>query len=129
VAKFSTDANIPQSFAGFLRAGNHDVTTARQLGLTTAPDDKHLLEAAMAGRILITHDEEDFVLLHGAWRRWTSAWGIDRTAQHAGILVLPQISVSLHGWLVQNIERLLAARPSLANELHLWDGVKWVQKP
>jgi uncharacterized protein DUF5615 len=129
VAKFSIDANIPASFAGFLQASGHDVMTARQLGLTDAPDDKHLLMAAMAGRILITHDEEDFILLQGAWLRWTYAWGIHATTQHAGILVLPQISITLHGWLVQTIERLLAARLSLANELHLWDGVQWVQKP
>ena len=71
-----------------LRAESHDVLTARQAGRAAASDAEQLLWASDEGRTLVTHNEDDFELLHDAWARWSSAWGVD--ARHAGIIVIPQ---------------------------------------
>ena len=61
---------------------------ARVLGREGSTDDEQLLVASQDGRILVTHSEQDFILLHYTWQRWAAAWGV--TAQHAGILIVPQ---------------------------------------
>ncbi len=129
MASFATDADIPLGLAHLLQASGHDVVTAHQLRLTGASDDVHLLTAAEQGRALITHNEKDFLLLQRAWLRWSVAWGVQPRPQHAGILVLPQIPATQYAWLVQAIERLIASRPSLANELHAWRHTYWQQLP
>src|SRR5262245_59716247 len=101
----------------------------KQLRLSDAPDDKILFEAARLGRVVLTHDEEDFLLLDRAWRRWSSGWNVQPLPQHAGILLLPTIKVTLRGYVSQEIHHLLIARPSLANEVHAWQQTQWVQKP
>jgi hypothetical protein len=129
MARFHVDANVAIPFADLLSAQGHDVATARQLSLANAPDDKHLLDAAQANRVVITHNEKDFILLHGAWRRWSAAWGIAAITQHAGILVLPVESRTRSRGQVTAIERLVADRGSLVNELHVWRSTVWEHYP
>ena len=130
MAKFHTDEHISQAFADALTARGHDVATTYRLRLSKAPDDKHLLVAAQAGRILITHNEVDFELLHRAWMRWRDAWSIRSTTAHAGILVLPaHHPISLYGYLIQAIERLIGDRRLLTDEMHVWQNTQWKQIP
>ncbi|MCC7106519.1 MAG: DUF5615 family PIN-like protein [Chloroflexi bacterium] len=69
-------------------AGKHDVTTARDLGLARSPDPQQLLRAASEAWPLVTHNRDDYIMLHDAWVRWTSAWHI--TPRHSGILIILQ---------------------------------------
>jgi len=75
VASFYVDHDVSQHTARELRDAGHSVVTVRDLGLTPAGDDGHLLRAAQNGRILITHNASDFQLLHDAGRRWARVGG------------------------------------------------------
>ena len=88
MATFSSDNNVALEVADLLRAAGHAAVTARDLGLEGASDDEQLLVASRQGRIFVTHNERDFILLHDAWQRWTEARGV--ADRHAGILIVPQ---------------------------------------
>ncbi len=62
--------------------------TAAESGMHRASDGHHLLVAAQAGRILVTHNGKDFLAMQDAWMRWQQAWGI--AGSHAGVLIIPQ---------------------------------------
>lgn len=82
------DSDVSVHVAGFLRAAGHDAVTTEELGLRRATDDQQLLVASQQGRVMVTHNRKDFVLLHDAWRRWAAAWGFLTAPAHPGILVL-----------------------------------------
>jgi hypothetical protein len=129
VATFAADENFATPLARLLSAAGHDIATARDLGLIGAPDDKVLLTAAEQGRVLLTHNSADFLLLHRAWLRWPAAWGLQPAPRHAGILAVPQLAADLYPWVVEVIGRIVADRPSLANELYALHGPAWRLSP
>ncbi len=88
MARFHFDQNVALDIAVMVRHASQDVVTTGEAGLLDADDAVHLLTAARAGRILVTHNRRDFRLLHRAWQRWTRDWGV--SVGHAGILVIPQ---------------------------------------
>jgi hypothetical protein len=88
LAELYIDSNVALEVAEFLRTAGHIAVTARQLGREGNTDNEHLLVASQDGRIFLTHNEQDFILLHDAWRRWSAAWGV--AAHQAGILIVPQ---------------------------------------
>jgi Domain of unknown function (DUF5615) len=91
VAAFYLDSDVSVRLAPWLRVAGHDAVTSGDQGHRQATDDEQLLIAAQQGRIVLTHNRKDFVLLHDAWRRWPLAWGFPAQA-HNGILVLDQHS-------------------------------------
>ena len=129
MADFYLDADVGTGIASLLRSRGHTVVTARDMGLESATDDEHLLTAAQLVRTFVTHNRKDFLLLHGAWRRWSRAWLPQEHAlpQHAGILVV-------HQWpaprVVTAIHALLIANPPLSNALYRcrFDG-RWEHQP
>lgn len=124
MAAIYTDHNVARQVAEGLRRLDHDVVTARDLGREVADDDEHLLLAAERGWVLLTHNAKDFVLLHGAWRRWAGAWNVQ--ADHSGIIILPN-------WtpleLIAAMDLFLQSRPVLRNALYEWRTHRWVQRP
>ena len=133
MAAILLDHNVAHAIAPALRERGHDVVTARELGGVRASDDEHLLVAAQQGRVLVTCDVEDFVLLHGAWLRWFAAYPIDPTPTHAGILIIPQPDPRRGLWLpdhaAREIDAFLAQGRPLANRLFLWTTSRgWVQR-
>lgn len=88
MARFHFDQNVALDIVVMVRHAGHDVVTTGEAGLPDADDDVHLLAAARASRILVTHNRRDFRLLHRAWQRWTRDRGVP--LGHAGILVIPQ---------------------------------------
>jgi hypothetical protein len=99
-----------------LRRRGYDIVASREISLDRAFDDEQLLYAARSGRVLLTHDIEDYQLLHDAWRRWSVDWGVER--QHVGILILPQEWA--HERKAGEIDRFLRTSPDLANQLYRW---------
>ena len=103
MAVFQLDHNVSAQLRPLLRLAGHEVYDAREQGLDRVSDDVLLLEAMRAGRVLVTHNEGDFLLLHAAWRRWPVAWGIVPPPAHAGILLVPQAPQALPTDLAQAI--------------------------
>lgn len=62
--RFHLDESVKDAVALGLRHRGIDVTTARDAGLISAADEKHIEFARGAGRVLVTHDH-DFLRLHG----------------------------------------------------------------
>ncbi len=132
MARFHLDQKVARDIADGLRFHGHDVVTANDAGLLDAADDIHLLAAADADRILVTHNGKDFRLLHHAWVRWAHAWGVSRA--HAGILIIPQPPFwrfrMAVGAIVVFIDHEVAGA-SLANELYeyLRGEQHWQREP
>jgi hypothetical protein len=117
VAHLFLDNDFPLDAGGGLRLLGHDVETARSTQREDQTDDAQLLYAANSGRILVTHNWKDYLLLHDAWHRWSRNWGIQ--GLHAGILVLRQRR-KYQGY-SDDIHTLLGERGSIVNQLHRCD--------
>jgi hypothetical protein len=125
VASFYTDHDVALQIAVLLRQLGHTAVTARDIGLERAGDDAHLLAAAQRGWIFVTHNRQDFFLLHDAWRHWFQAFGV--SAVHAGILIP---SHGLPHRTVQLLNDFLASGLSLSNELYVWrPSSGWTRRP
>lgn len=129
MGRFHLDHNVSRQVANLLRTSGHDVVTARDLGLEDADDDVHLLAALQDSRVLVTHNRNDFVLLHYAWRRWTRVWQVPQP--HAGILIIPQAPHLAPEQAVRELDGIQAQVP-LVNELYEYDwqmSGAWVRLP
>lgn len=127
MARFHLDQNVSVTLALLLRGRGHDVVTANDAGLLDADDDVHLLAAAKAGRVLVTHNRDDFRLLHYAWRRWARDWQVARS--HAGILAIPQYPQWSPEHAAVEVDRI-SQRP-LTDDLYIYDwrtGQGWVRE-
>jgi hypothetical protein len=87
VADLLADHNFSRPLVLLLRRRGHDTVTSRELGLDRSSDGHHLLQAANLGRILLSYNERDFILLQDTWFRWATAWGVQ--PRQSGILILP----------------------------------------
>ena len=122
MATLYTDHNVALRTAHLLRWRGYDVVTARDLHLERASHARQLLTAATYGRILITHNVNDFTLLHEAWQMWSGAWGVQPV--HGGILLIP------HRWqpadAAHHVDAFLHMHPLLVSRLCEWRGGSWV---
>ena len=80
MASFYTNETFPIKVAQYLRQMGHDVLTSHEAGKANQriPDEEVLAFATQSGRILLTLNRWDFIVLH------------TNSAQHAGILVCTQ---------------------------------------
>jgi hypothetical protein len=127
VAAVYSDYDVAYDTALTLRSFGHHVVTTRDMGQDEATDDRQLLTAATNGWVLVTHNRDDFVLLHRAWHSWTAAWSI--LVAHSGILVLPQ-----QRWnaveQAEVLDRFLRSHESLLNEAYVCDRTeRWLAIP
>lgn len=99
-------------------ARGYDITYAREQGLERASDAAHLLHAATQHRVLLTHNERDFLLLHQAWMLWSRSWKI--APSHAGVIALPQQERWSPRRALDEIEMILTATQSIVNEFWRW---------
>ncbi len=135
MASLYIDNDVAVGVAVLLRGAGHQAVTTRDLGRTRASDAAQLLTAAQRNWIFVTHNANDFALLHDGWRRWSEAWGVP--AQHAGIVVLPQATAAERARrrldeveLAQFLIDLFATGAPRANELWQWRrGRGWVLEP
>ncbi len=125
---FYTDHNISLRLVRFLREAGDDIISAREYGLEQARDPMQVLTAATLGRVLLTHNESDFLLLHEAWRLWTAMWGV--VVDHAGVIILPQHERWHPARSAQEIESIVADGAALTNNLWLWRSSRgWFSLP
>lgn len=80
MASFYTNENFLIKVAQHLRQMGHDVLTSHEAGQANQriPDEEVLAFAAESGRILLTLNRWDFIVLH------------TKSTQHAGIVVCTQ---------------------------------------
>jgi len=117
------DTDVAKDVARLLAGAGYDVVRGADLGLGHAADSVHLLEAARQGRVLVSHNVNDFQLLHEAWQRWSTAWGAPK--QHPGIL-LPT-HANPHD-VFRQVDTIIASQWPLVNELYRWrDRGGWVR--
>lgn len=115
---FYADHNVAFQLVQLIQARGYDITYAREQGLASASDAAHLLHAATHDRVLLTHNERDFLLLHQAWVLWSRSWNI--SPRHAGVLMLPQQKHWSPRHALREIETILMVTPSLVNEFWRW---------
>jgi hypothetical protein len=95
------------------------VTNARESGISTSNDEVHFLLAARSGWTLITHNIEDFKMLHRAWLLW------NMQPNHSGVLILPQADD--RDMLAHEVIAFFAADLPLTNECYIWStGLGWL---
>jgi hypothetical protein len=119
LAALYLDANVSRHIVGPLERDGHDVLETHRIGQSRAWDNEQLLLAAESGRIFVTHNFEDFRLLHAAWTLWSAAWGV--APSHAGILVLDQHS---HQQLALTITAFIQRGLPLRTQLYRWQHVR-----
>jgi hypothetical protein len=83
--KLLLDEQFSYLIADALRAKGHDVRAVLELGLAGAPDERLLEIAADRGRVLVTNNVADFVLIE---RDWAAAGDV-----HQGIIYTDDDSV------------------------------------
>ncbi len=109
-----------------LRSLGHGVVWAKEYQRPGTTDEFHLVSAVQWGRIFVTHNERDFVLLHRAWVAWPRALKIAWPV-HRGVLVIPQPPTLPIEQAASQIDAFPRTAPSLANAYYIWKrGLGWV---
>jgi hypothetical protein len=126
VADFYIDNDVPLSLVDELAALGHRATHTRNLQAFRANDADQLLTAAQYAWTLVSHNKEDFHLLHHAWQVWSGAWGV--APAHAGILILPQVKAPDLARLLDQFAR--QHHFPLQNEMHEYNLTRgWERWP
>jgi uncharacterized protein with PIN domain len=73
MARVYVDEDVPEEVAVLLRSWGHDVVTTDEVGRKSADDASQLAYATATGRIIITHNRQDYRRLH---RRYPGHSGI-----------------------------------------------------
>ena len=102
------DEDVTEDISPLLRTRGHDALTTTEAGNKGFKDPRQLAFAARSGRVLITANRFDFVMLHEAWLRWSKEWDAEARAVHPGILVVPSGSGRLAEQLADEVDRLLS---------------------
>ena len=101
--------------AALLIKGGHDVQLSAQAGLNGQPDPRQLIHAIVEGRLLLTGNHHDFLLLH--------LLVIASHGHHPGILVIrkdndPRRDLSARG-VLHAISKLEASAAPIGDNLHI----------
>jgi hypothetical protein len=126
VADLYLDECVPDGAVALLEGAGHTVAHARRV-LPGASDDRQLLLASRTRRVLVTGNQADFRLLHGAWHRWARAWGVEPVPEHPGILV------TRNAWpaarLAAAVDAFFRTPRPLPNRLYRWVDGGWREEP
>lgn len=127
MARFYLDHDVGLRLARLLNEHGHDARTSLHEQTTHFRDGLHLLYATRADRIVLTHNERDYLELHHAWHAWTAAWGV--AEQHRGVIVIPQDA----GWglhqMAEEVELVLDRTAAVENRLFRWTAEQgWIEE-
>jgi hypothetical protein len=132
LARLYLDEDFSFDIARHLQGYGHDVVTVRGLRSAGASDGTHLLRAAQDHRLLVTHNGDDFYLLHDAWLCWFRALIPPPPPVHAGILVVPQPVPKTGYWLPDygagEIDAFLSRGSPLTNRFFAWTPAGWMER-
>jgi hypothetical protein len=116
-AEFYVDHMVARRIVWLLRALGYLAVTTAELGRDRAKDPDQLLYAAQRNWIVLTHNRNDFEMLHEAWIRWSEAWNIEPV--HSSILVTPPHLTARDT--VANIEAIATSNQPITNQLYRYD--------
>lgn len=118
---FLLDENLSHTLVGRLIAAGHDADSIDRLSMKGWPDEELLWFAKTRGWVFVSIDE-DYLLLHRAFRRWGVA------ESHACILILPdQMPPPAFA---QALDIFASEGLPIANRLYIWDtaqGGRWAR--
>lgn len=119
MGRFVLDENFEARTAQELRVLGHDVVTTTALNVRGAPDYTLLLVATDEERIVVTHNVDDFLLLHCIWLALATRWRIEPVqAAHPGILGLTQYTTDCADYARQIDARTHSQ--NVAGEMHVY---------
>lgn len=109
------DHDVTQPLVRYLQDQGFDILTTKAATLRENRDCDQLLAARNMNRVLLTHNEKDFILLHHAWSLWSDAWSVG--IRHAGIVIVPQ-SAALN--LRREVADMFRDNPPHDGDLFMW---------
>jgi hypothetical protein len=125
VTTFYLDQNVSHRFIPLLQSAGHRAITARETKLDRAGDDELVFLAWQNQWITVTHDPDDFLLLHRTLQRWAAHW--NQANIHAGMLTMPD-SLSLREQAFV-LDVFIAAELPIINTFYEWQSVgSWVRR-
>lgn len=122
--RFYLDENMAEGLGVALRNVGFDAVTTAEVGRKGATDPRQLLFATETARVLITHNNADFRMLHEALTLWAERWlALDRL-RHRGILIIEQGAPRRGGLSVPTMVAIVRSLPlaeSLDNRIFAWN--------
>jgi predicted nuclease of predicted toxin-antitoxin system len=112
------DADVDVKLAANLRGAGHDCVSAREVGNAALDDESQMVFATTEGRVLLTHNIQDFVPIFQRW--WHTG------LSHPGIVVSQQIPL---GELQQRVVRLLDTVTADEMESNLRNLAEFAERP
>jgi hypothetical protein len=112
------DEDVPLPLAIALRLLGYDVFAPKELRGRRISDARQMDHAVSLGRIMITRNIKDYLLIHETLTLWATRWDLLERRRHHGILILPDTSVAV---LSEAIDEFAQSRPAPDNQLYMWD--------
>lgn len=112
------DADVDVKLAANLRRAGYDCMSAREVGNAALDDETQIVFATNEGRVLLTHNIQDFVPIFERW------WHANRN--HPGIVVSQQIPL---GELQRRVMRLLDTVTADEMENNLRNLAEFAERP
>jgi hypothetical protein len=132
MADLYLDENVSRRMMTALATHGHRAMHARDLLPDGTSDHIHFGISARVGWPLVTHNRDDFALLHRAWRDWPAFWTLANLPLHAGILLLPQPPILTPAAAASAVDALILAVGGvggLKGRLYTWSsGVGWLDE-
>jgi hypothetical protein len=123
MSSFYFDNHVSLVTATNLREYGHNVVATRDRRAQRQRDFQQMITATNLGRLLVTHNERDYILLYRAWHFWSEQWGAANSHNSTSI-VIPQFSSSLLNWgppgAVRSLSDFANQRPLAFNCLFIW---------
>lgn len=116
--RFYLDADVDIKLAANLRRAGYDCVSAREVGNAALDDETQIVFATNEGRVLLTHNIQDFVPIFERW------WHANR--DHPGIVVSQQIPL---GELQRRVMRLLDTVTADEMENNLRNLAEFAERP
>ena len=123
MSAFYLDEDVDRAYIALFEAKRLTALTTAQARRLRAHDDVQLLTATDFGRILLTHNARDFLLLDRAWRSLAQRWQVD-VSNHSSILVVPQTSKESFPQIVLEIDGLVRGQSAIRGRYVVLD-LKW----
>ena len=122
--RFYLDENMAEGLAAALRGLGLDTIITAEMGRKGATDPHQPMSAVEPDRVLITHNNADFRMLHEALFLWASRWNVLDRRRHPGILIIEQGAPRRGGLgaaTMLDIVRALRSEGDLSDRLFAWN--------